>query len=216
MSASAMIRNQSPNVLAQDGTMIYRFHHTIILAVVVCLCGTLIELNAHSIPHLMAQSIPVTQQESFASWPFFMLGSLIGGFAIVGFRRLKDPVEAARYFGVSVAGSWLLAPAIVLDTKLFGYVPEPKWHTCLAAAGVAAMLAWSILEIATMLLTSCHKAYTENGIVGLRNHIILIVSIGAIRMSSAESDAKVMTGQASISPGQVATPQQQIAKENPK
>ena len=196
--------------------MIYRFHHTILLAVVVCLCGTLIELNAHSIPRLMAQAIPQAEQETFAAWPFFMLGSLIGGFAIVGFRKLKDTHEAARYFGVSVAGSWLLAPAIVLDTKVFGWVPDPKWHTCLAAAGVSAMAAWSILVICTMLLGSCQKAYAENGIVGLRNHIILIVSIGAIRMSSAEADAKVMTGQASISPGQVATPQQQIAKENPQ
>lgn len=216
MSASAiLIVNQSPNDLEQEQTMIYRFHHTIILAVVVCLCGVLIEINAGA-PMLVAQGGVQADHPTFVDWPFFFLGSLVGGFAIVGFRRLKDTTEAARYFGVSVAGSWLLAPTIVYDFKLFGLVPEPKWHACLAAAGVAAMCAWTILEIATVFFTSCNKAYTDNGIVGLRNHLILIVSIGAIRMSSAEAEAKVMTGQTSISPGQVSTPAQQIAKENPK
>lgn len=182
----------SPMPIRQEGTMTYRFHHTIVLATVLCAAGSFMQLNASMQvrPHVV--SAAPLDSESLDMWPFFIVGALLGGFAIVGFRRLKDREEAARYFGVSFAGSCIISGFIVYDMKVFGLVTEPRWHTIVCIAGGSALLSWTLLEGMTLLTVAAKKAYDSEGIAGLRNFVLLVLSVGIIRIDAPRLPTKEM------------------------
>lgn len=168
--------------------MVYRFHHVILLTLIISFGGLFMQIQAGaaaSMPKVSAQTLE--GHDGINLWPFFIAGAVIGGFICVGFRRFNEISEAARYFGVSSFTSILGAPWIALETRAFGTVQDVKWYTALMVAGVVAGIAWGTLEIMTLLFTSVYKACQDRGIAGLRDQIVLILSIGMIKLNKEEN-----------------------------
>lgn len=170
--------------------MQYRIHHTVLMVFTVLPIAMIASFSADLQPAIMmkkaeppmAMVFPKgveaeTEVDEMRNIPWFAAGALIGGFACVGFRRLSK-MEAARYFGVSVAIALFTAPALVYGVDQI----KNTWYNCLCAAGAIASLSWAASELLTMLFTGFKKAIKERGIVGLREQIILILSIGTIDM----------------------------------
>lgn len=169
--------------------MIYQYRYTLLLLLLTASLGLATSrleatFSAASESLMLAQKTdpgtekidPKHQENTLTSIPWFCAGAFIGGFACVGFRKLKDKGESARYFGVSVAVSIFTAPMMVYSTDyLSGY-----WYTCLFIAGVCATFAWGIMEIMTILFASLKQAVVERGVAGLRDQLLLIITFGTV------------------------------------
>lgn len=192
-----------PTLVSWKEPMNYRYYHVIVLVAIVTLTGVLLgnphqyrdylsvtkALAKSSLPNLVQKTsdtpedIRIQEECGTVNLVWYGMGGILGGFACVGFRRLKERIEAARYFGVSVATAFIAAPGIVHHVQPFN---PNRWYDCLLVAGVAAFGAWFVLEILTMLGSGFYKAVQDRGITGFREQLLLIISLGTLDMRNKQ------------------------------
>lgn len=191
--------------------MIYRFTHAIILILAISFLGFAQvsasyvggllfnpghhemhspPINPHSEPAGYDQPAPDDDGKSLLPW--FCAGTLLGGFVCVGVRRLKDGVEAARYFGVAAATGIGLGPITVLSFASH-YFPNPKWYHAMAVCGLFAALAWFLIELATWVGVGIMKAAQERGFAGIRDQIVMIITMGTVNNNPKPANANDTT-----------------------
>lgn len=188
--------------------MVYRYHHVLFVMLLVGITGFAAEFSlgvkTHStfsnVTHIVKSSLPYEQQpedvvhrddSGLSNLPWFIAGSLLGGYVCVAFRRIALGSEAARYFTVSVVCGLLAAPILSYDCNLFP-IPRPRWYQCFAMSGACAGGAWGILELATLLFGGIYKAGQERGVAGVRDQIVLILSLGMIGRQSPPAESNRM------------------------
>lgn len=128
------------------------------------------------------------------------LGAIMGGYVIVGFRRLAGWNEAGRYFGVSVISSFACAPFFLHQTD--NHPEQP--HGCLFWTFFFALIAWIILELGSIIVGRINKAATERGLAGVKDELIILFTLGIFgqRLSQAEVNRASVTS----TPAATATP----------
>lgn len=184
--------------------VLYRFNHAIILILAIGLIG-FAQVSAsyvggilYSSPrnemkttsHEYAQAAPEVQKtddDGKALLPWFCAGTLAGGFVCVGARRLSTAGEAARYFGVSVAVGILAGPITVLSLGS-NYFPMPRWYHALAVSGAYAGAAWFLIELITFAGGGIMIAAKERGIVGIRDQVVFILTLGAVNNNPKQNN----------------------------
>lgn len=129
------------------------------------------------------------------------LGAIMGGYVIVGFRRLAGWNEAGRYFGVSVISSFACTPFFLHQTDNH---PTEQPHVCLFWTFFFALIAWILLELGSIIVTRVNKAATERGLAGVKDELIILFTLGIFgqRVSQAEVNRASVTS----TPAATATP----------
>lgn len=133
------------------------------------------QVSTDSPPKTTASDEPISILYKNVQMLWMGVGSVIGGFCVCGIFQLKTIQDAARYFGVAVGASIGCSAFIVHH---IGIVNPNQPHDCLFVGWMTAILAWAVFRLAEALFLFVYKEVQRDGIVGLKNAIVAIMSLG--------------------------------------
>lgn len=121
------------------------------------------------------QELSILQNNVHMIW--MGCGSVIGGFCIVGFRKLEKLTAAARYFGVSAGCSIGAGPFIIHHIS---WVNPQHSHDCLFVGFVVSLFAWAAFAIVEAAFIYVKRSVEQNGIQGLKDALLTLLSLGML------------------------------------
>lgn len=102
-------------------------------------------------------------------------GAVLGGFMIVGYKRVSGFIEISRYFCVSTACSLAITPWLLHRVRE-DLPNEP--HECFFYAFIVAAIAWLTLEVCSIIAGRIYTAAKDRGISGVKDELLVLLSLG--------------------------------------